>query len=72
MKKSEQKSVVTENINDVKYREYQKNKIFKMVYIIGGLGVITLSVLALLQKISFVWGLVLYACVYIFNKFYLK
>ena len=60
------------NENDKKYKEYRKRKILKYSLIITSLFVIVLEILALFQKISYLWGLIPFVinCIikYIYEK----
>ena len=58
------------NINDDKYREYRKKKILKILIIIISLLVIILEILALFNKISIIWGLLLFIILYFLKKIF--
>ena len=59
---------MSKNINDDKYKAYLKNKRFKYVFIGVSILIIVLEILALLNKISMLWGLVLFVILYIIKK----
>lgn len=69
VKKLEQKSVKN-NINDDRYKEYKKKKIFKMIYVILSLMIIILEILALFNVISMYWGLGIFILLVILKKSY--
>ena len=58
------------NINDVKYKEYRKQKILQYLILILSIIVIILEVLALFKKISMLWGIGIFAIMYILKKKY--
>ncbi len=60
------------NINDQKLLDYKRKKIVKVIIVLLALGVIVLEILALLNKVSMLWGLGLFIVVQILNKFLLK
>lgn len=60
------------NDNDKKIREYQKQKAMKWIMLTCSFLVIILEVLALLNVIDMLWGLALFALMYIIKKFFLK
>ena len=67
VKKLEQK-LVKNNINDDRYKEYKKKKIFKMIYVILSLMIIILEILALFNVISMYWGLGIFILLVILKK----
>ena len=60
------------NINDKKIKNYKKKQIEKWVIIALYLLVIGLEILALLNIIDMLWGVALFAIIYLFKKNYLK
>ncbi len=60
------------NDNDKKIRNYRKKVIIKWTIIALYIGVIVLEVLALFNVINMLWGLGLFAIVYLLKKNYLK
>ena len=60
------------NLNDQKYHNYQKNKVFKYIYVVLSIAVIILEILALFRVISMLWGLVIFIIIYLLKKFLLK
>lgn len=56
------------NVNDVKYKEYRKQKILQYLILILSIIVIILEVLALFKKISMLWGIGIFAIMYILKK----
>ena len=60
------------NINDQKIKNYQKKKYTKWLLIIASIMVIILEILALLNVISMIWGLVVFIIIYLFEKIVLK
>ena len=67
MKKLEPK-LVKNSINDEKYNEYKKKKIFRIIYIILSLIIIILEILALFNVISMYWGLGIFVLLVILKK----
>ena len=63
---------MNKNVNDDKFNEYQKNRIFKYVIIILSILVIVLEILALLQKVNMIWGVIIFIIIYFLKKFILK
>jgi len=61
---------MSKNINEEKYQSYQKKRIFKYGIIGLSIVIIVLEILALLNKISMIWGLLLFIVLYIFKKKY--
>lgn len=60
------------NVNDQKIKNYQKKKYTKWLLIIASIMVIILEILALLNVISMIWGLVVFIIIYLFEKIVLK
>ena len=60
------------NDNDRKIYEYKKQKATKWILIFSSFLVIVLEVLALFNVIDMLWGLALFALMYIIKKFFLK
>ena len=58
--------------NDQKIKDYKKNKIEKWLLVVLCISVIVLEILALFSVISMIWGLVLFAIIYLFEKIVLK
>ena len=58
--------------NDKKIKNYQKKQFEKWAIIVLYLLVIVLEILALLNIIDMLWGVVLFALIYLFKKNYLK
>ena len=63
---------MSKNINDTKYHEYKKKEIYKYLYIFLAIVVITLEILALFNVISMIWGIILFAILYLLKKIILK
>ena len=63
---------MNKNVNDEKYKEYQKKKISKYVYIILALLVIVLEGLAVFNVISMVWGMVIFVSAFFVKKNIIK
>ena len=59
---------MSKNINDDKYKAYLKKQRFKYVFIGISILIIILEILALLNKISMLWGLGLFIIFYIIKK----
>ena len=57
-----------EKNNDDKIKDYQKKKVLKWIIVILSLLVIILEVLALFNKISMLWGCLLFIIIYILKK----
>ena len=53
------------NINDKKYKEYKKKKVFRYLFIILSFLTIILESLALFKMISYLWGLIPFVICYI-------
>ena len=60
------------NNNDKKIFEYKKKRLFNILLVISSLIVIVLEILALFNVIDMLWGLALFALMYIIKKFFLK
>ncbi len=60
------------NKNDEIYKKYKKNRINKIIFVILGIGIIVLEVLALFNIISMFWGIGVFILLYVFKFFYLK
>ena len=58
--------------NDQKIKDYKKKQAEKWIIVGLYIGVIALEVLALLNIIDMLWGLVLFIIIYLFKKIYLK
>ena len=60
------------NKNDEKFREYKKKKAIKYLYILLSISVIVLEILALFNVISMIWGILIFAIIWLFKKNILK
>ena len=58
------------NENDVKIKNYQKQKLKKWLIIILSLITIVLEVLALFNVINMLWGCLLFGIIYILKKMF--
>ena len=58
------------NINDDKYNQYKKKKLFKYLFLLLSVGVIVLEILALLNVINMIWGLILFIGLYFLKKMF--
>lgn len=58
------------NVNEKKYKEYQKKKILRYLIIIFSLITIILESLALFKVISYIWGLIPFLIYTIIKYFY--
>ena len=63
---------MNKNINDIKYKEYKKKRLFKVVIVLISVIIIILEIMALFQVISMVWGLILFIVLYLLKKIVLK
>ena len=63
---------MNKNINDKKYHEYKKKRIFKILYIVLSLTVVVLEILALLNIINMIWGLLVFVLLFFLKKVYQK
>ena len=63
---------MNKNINDKKYQEYKKKKIFKLLYIALSLIVVVLEILALFNVINMIWGLIVFVLLFFLKKVYQK
>ena len=60
------------NTNDKKIKEYKKKQFEKWAIVALYLLVIVLEILALLNIIDMLWGVALFAIIYLFKKIFLK
>lgn len=60
------------DINEKKYNEFKKKKIFRLLYIFLALFVVITEILVLLGNINVVWGIVSFALLYIMKKILIK
>lgn len=60
--------VMNKNINDKKYNDFKKKKIFRYIYIVLSLLVIVLELLALFNVINMIWGLILFILLFFLKK----
>lgn len=58
--------------NEVRFKEYRKKKIIKFLIIVLSLVIVVLEGLALFKVIHYIWGLLIFAVVYLLKKFFLK
>ena len=59
---------MNKNINDKKYNDFKKKKIFRYIYIVLSLLVIVLELLALFNVINMIWGLILFILLFFLKK----
>ena len=57
---------------DEKYQRYRKRKILRYLIILGAILTIVLEVLALMKKLSFVYGIIPFVLVVICQNYYAK
>ena len=60
--------VMNKNINDKKYNDFKKKKIFRYIYVVLSLLVIVLELLALFNVINMIWGLILFILLFFLKK----
>ena len=63
---------MNKNINDKKYDEYKKKKIYKYIYLFLALIVVILEILALFNVINLFWGIGVFVILYLLKKILIK
>ena len=63
---------MTKDVNEKKYNDYRKNKIFRYLYVLLATIVVILEILVLLGKINVIWGIVFFIILYILKKILIK
>ena len=63
---------MTKEVNEKKYSEFRKRKIFRYLYIILEISVVIIEILALFGIINLIWGIVFFVILYLMKKKLIK
>ena len=64
--------VMNKDINDQKYKDYKKNKLFRYLYVFLAILVIIGEILVLFNVINVIWGIVFFIILYLLKKILIK